>query len=93
MRRVWGPRCVRCCGTVALALVLIAVAAATASAAGSRGRATFTTPGYRWDGTLPKVAPVVPGKLIKVLGAMDRMGMAVSPVLFSYQMLFELEPV
>jgi hypothetical protein len=66
MRRVWGPRCVRCCGTVALALVLIAVAAATASAAGSRGRATFTTPGYRWDGTLPKVAPVVPGKLIKL---------------------------
>jgi glycosyltransferase involved in cell wall biosynthesis len=33
-----------------------------------------------------------PAKTMKVLGTIDRVGLALSPVLFSYQMLFELEP-
>lgn len=33
-----------------------------------------------------------PARAMKVFGAVDRLGMALSPVLFSYQMLFELEP-
>jgi hypothetical protein len=61
MRRDWGARGVRCCAAFALALVVTALAAATAGAAGSRRLPTFNTPGYRWNGTLPKVAPVVPG--------------------------------
>ena len=34
----------------------------------------------------------VPARAVKLLGAADRMGLAISPVLFSYQLLFELEP-
>ena len=45
--------------------VLLAVLAVAASAgvAGARGR-PYSTPGYHWNHKLPKVAPVVPGKLI-----------------------------
>jgi hypothetical protein len=35
----------------------------TAGAASARGR-PYSTPGYHWNHKLPKVAPVVPGKLI-----------------------------
>jgi hypothetical protein len=63
MRRDWGPWYVSCCAAAALALALMALAAPTAGAA---KLPTFKTPGYSWNGTLPKVAPVVPGKLIKL---------------------------
>jgi hypothetical protein len=43
----------------ACALVLAVPAAAIA-------KRTYSSPGYRWNGKLPKVAPVIPGKLIKL---------------------------
>jgi hypothetical protein len=47
---------------VCVALVLGLATAAPAMAA----RRVYTTPGYHWNHKLPKVAPVVPGKLIKL---------------------------
>ena len=40
-------------------------AAATGGVAAAKGH-PFTTPGYHWNHKLPKVAPVIPGKLIKL---------------------------
>jgi hypothetical protein len=39
--------------------------AVTGGAAAAKGH-PFTTPGYHWNHKLPKVAPVIPGKLIKL---------------------------
>ncbi len=41
------------------------VVALTGGVAAARGR-TYATPGYHWNHKLPKVAPVIPGKLIKL---------------------------
>ena len=44
--------------------LLIGLAAALAPAAASARRVTYRSPGYHWNHRLPKVAPVIPGKLI-----------------------------
>jgi len=46
---------------VALAAALVVPAVASAE-----GRATYVTPSYKWNGKIPKVAPVLPGRLIKL---------------------------
>jgi hypothetical protein len=57
-RVVWGAVCV--CLVLAL----------TGGVAGAKGH-PFSTPGYHWNHKLPKVAPVVPGKLIKLGDGVD----------------------
>src|ERR1700729_2562130 len=52
-RLVWG------------ALVAVVAVAMTGGVASAKGH-PFTTPGYHWNHKLPKVAPVIPGKLIKL---------------------------
>jgi hypothetical protein len=52
-RLVWG------------ALVAVVAVAMTGGVAAAKGH-PFTTPGYHWNHKLPKVAPVIPGKLIKL---------------------------
>lgn len=53
-RVVWG-----------VLLSLLAIAVTAGAAAARRGR-PYSTPGYHWNHKLPKVAPVVPGKLVKL---------------------------
>ncbi|HEY1567279.1 MAG TPA: hypothetical protein VGF68_09685, partial [Solirubrobacteraceae bacterium] len=50
---VWG---------VAGACLAVAMTGGVAAAKGH----PFSTPGYHWNHKLPKVAPVIPGKLIKI---------------------------
>ena len=52
-RGVWGV------------LVAGLAVAMTGGVAAAKGR-PFSTPGYHWNHKLPKVAPVIPGKLIKL---------------------------
>jgi hypothetical protein len=49
------------CGVLAAGLAV----AMTGGVAAARGR-TYSTPGYHWNHKLPKVAPVIPGKLIQL---------------------------
>ena len=56
MRSVWGR-------VVWGVLVACLAAATTAAGAAAKGR-PYSTPGYHWNHKLPKVAPVIPGKLI-----------------------------
>jgi hypothetical protein len=58
MRSVWG----RVAWSVLVACVVVAATAAGAAAKGH----PYSTPGYHWNHKLPKVAPVIPGKLIKL---------------------------
>ena len=51
---------------VVTAALLGAVAMLLALPAAGLAKRTYSSPGYRWNGKLPKVAPVIPGKLIKL---------------------------
>jgi hypothetical protein len=52
---------------VALGLaVALAATVAAPAVAPAKGRATYKTPGYTWNRRIPKVAPVLPGRLIKL---------------------------
>jgi hypothetical protein len=50
------------------AATMIVTVPGAADAAGHPG---YSSPGYHWDGTLPKVAPVVPGKLVSLGDGID----------------------
>jgi hypothetical protein len=51
---------------VVVAALLGAVAMPCALPAAGMAARTYSSPGYRWNKKLPKVAPVIPGKLIKL---------------------------
>ncbi len=51
---------------VVVAALLSAVAVLLALPAAGMAKRTYSSPGYHWNGKLPKVAPVIPGKLIKL---------------------------
>jgi hypothetical protein len=52
--------------TVVWAALAAALAAPLAMPATGMAAHTYSSPGYRWNKKLPKVAPVIPGRLIKV---------------------------
>jgi hypothetical protein len=58
MRSVWGR--------VAWGVLVACLAAATTAAGAAAKGHPYSTPGYHWNHKLPKVAPVIPGKLVKL---------------------------
>jgi hypothetical protein len=50
----------------AVPVMIVALAALSSSAAAAQVKRIYTSPDYHWNHKLPKVAPVIPGKLIKL---------------------------
>jgi hypothetical protein len=55
-----------CVAAIAALTAAAPAMAAAPSRASTKRHATYVTPGYKWNGKIPKVAPVLPGRLIKL---------------------------